>query len=162
MSEAASLLPYRPGVGLMLFNRLGEVWVGQRLDQSVTGWQMPQGGIDAGETPAVAALRELKEEIGTDRAAIIAESRDWFSYDLPPELVGVSWRGRYRGQRQKWFALSFQGQDSDIDINGQPAEFGAWQWVAYDRLVPLIVPFKRSLYQQVTTEFAELAASLRR
>jgi putative (di)nucleoside polyphosphate hydrolase len=156
-------LPYRHGVGLMLFNGKGQVWVGQRLDQPPpAGWQMPQGGIDDGETPKEAALRELAEEIGTDKAAIIGESRDWLTYELPPELLGVAWGGRYRGQKQKWFALSFQGEDSDIDIHGKHREFSAWRWVEFADLVRLIVPFKRTLYQQITAEFAELAERLRR
>jgi putative (di)nucleoside polyphosphate hydrolase len=154
-------LPYRRGVGLMLFNRRGQVWVGQRLDQSVENWQMPQGGIDDGETPEQAALRELAEEIGTDRAEIIATSRDWLTYDLPPDLIGVAWKGRYRGQQQKWFALRFLGEDSDINIDMPHAEFGAWRWVDFNQLVDLIVPFKRALYQQVTREFALLAEDLR-
>jgi putative (di)nucleoside polyphosphate hydrolase len=156
-------LPYRRGVGLMLFNPLGKVWVGQRLDQAPqAGWQMPQGGIDEGESAEEAALRELAEEIGTDKAKIIAESRDWLTYDLPPELLGIAWKGRYRGQKQKWFALNFLGEDGDIDINVPHPEFAAWRWVEFPQLVKLIVPFKRPLYQQVTAEFADLAAKLRK
>jgi putative (di)nucleoside polyphosphate hydrolase len=161
MTPAAPSLPYRPGVGLMLFNPAGQVWVGRRIDQQAGGWQMPQGGIDAGETPRVAALRELAEETGTDKAEIIAESSGWMSYELPPELLGIAWQGRYRGQMQKWFALAFRGRDSDIDIKTPHAEFGAWRWLAFDQLVPLVVPFKRTLYQRVTAEFAGLAARLR-
>jgi putative (di)nucleoside polyphosphate hydrolase len=156
-------LPYRFGVGLMLFNTTGQVWVGQRLDQPPgAGWQMPQGGIDDGETAREAALRELAEEIGTDKAEIIGESRDWLTYELPPELIGIAWNGQFRGQKQKWFALRFLGADSDININMPHPEFGAWQWVDFDQLVPLIVPFKRALYLRITEEFAELAGSLRR
>jgi putative (di)nucleoside polyphosphate hydrolase len=158
-----SRLPYRHGVGLMLFNRDGRVWVGQRLDQPAgAGWQMPQGGIDAGETPEQAAMRELTEEIGTGKAEIIAESRDWLTYDLPPELVGVAWKGRYRGQRQKWFALRFLGEDADIDIDVPHPEFAAWQWADFAQLVELIVPFKRQLYLEITQEFKDLAERLRR
>lgn len=155
-------LPYRLGVGLMLFNRDGLVWVGQRLDRTVESWQMPQGGIDPGETPTTAAFRELLEETGIDRAEIIGESADWLTYDLPPELVNIVWQGRYRGQKQKWFALSFLGSDQDIDINTPHPEFGAWRWASFDELVDVIVPFKRPLYRQVTAEFAPLAAKLRR
>jgi len=158
-----SQLPYRLGVGLMLFNPAGQVWVGQRLDQPAdAGWQMPQGGIDDGETPEQAALRELGEEIGTDKAEIIAASRDWLTYELPPHLLGVAWKGRYRGQKQKWFALKFLGTDADIDIAAEHPEFGSWRWVEFAHLVELIVPFKRDLYLQVTAEFAGLAESLRR
>jgi putative (di)nucleoside polyphosphate hydrolase len=156
-------LPYRHGVGLMLFNQDGQVLVGQRIDQPPeAGWQMPQGGIDDGETPRQAAMRELAEEIGTDKAEIIAESRDWLVYDLPPELLGVAWGGRYRGQKQKWFALKFLGGDKDIDIATKHPEFAAWRWAGFDELVPLIVPFKRPLYQRITAEFAAVAERLRR
>ena len=154
-------LPYRLGVGLVLFNPAGLVWAGKRLDQRVEAWQMPQGGIDEGETPREAALRELQEEIGTNDAEIIAESRDWLTYELPPELLGVAWKGRYRGQKQKWFALRFTGTDADIDIKTEHPEFAEWRWIPFDRLVELIVPFKRDLYRQVTAEFAELARKLR-
>jgi putative (di)nucleoside polyphosphate hydrolase len=154
-------LPYRLGVGLVLFNAEGLVWVGRRLDQQGDAWQMPQGGIDEGETPEQAALRELEEEIGTARAEIIAESKDWLTYELPPDLLGVAWKGRYRGQKQKWFALRFIGQDADISIDTEHPEFAEWRWVAFDRLVELIVPFKRDLYRQVTAEFAGLAKTLR-
>ena len=155
-------LPYRHGVGLMLFNPAGLVWVGRRLDQKGASWQMPQGGIDEGETPEQAALRELEEEIGTCSAVIIGESKGWLTYDLPPDLIGVAWKGRYRGQKQKWFALRFTGTDDDISIDTEHPEFAEWRWVAFDRLVELIVPFKRDLYQQVTAEFAPLAEWMRR
>ena len=154
-------LPYRKGVGLMLFNPVGMVWVGRRLDQQGEAWQMPQGGIDEGETPEQAALRELEEEIGTASAVIVGESKGWLTYDLPPELVGVAWKGRYRGQKQKWFALRFTGTDEDIRIDGEHPEFAEWRWVEFDRLVELIVPFKRDLYAQVTAEFAGLAKRMR-
>ncbi len=154
-------LPYRLGVGLVLFNADGLVWAGRRLDQKIEAWQMPQGGIDDGETPEQAALRELEEEIGTGKAEIIAESKDWLTYELPPELVGVAWKGRYRGQKQKWFALRFTGRESDIRIDTEHPEFAEWRWVEFEQLVELIVPFKRALYQQVTAEFAALAKTLR-
>ena len=122
---------------------------------------MPQGGIDEGETPEQAALRELEEEIGTASAAIVGESKDWLTYDLPPELVGVAWKGRYRGQKQKWFALRFTGSDDEIRIDTEHPEFAEWRWVEFDRLIELIVPFKRDLYAQVTAEFAALAERMR-
>lgn len=154
-------LPYRKGVGLMLFNQAGLVWVGRRVDEPGEAWQMPQGGIDEGETPEQAALRELQEEIGTGSAVIVGESRDWLTYDLPPELVGLVWKGRYRGQKQKWFALRFTGSDGEISIETEHPEFAEWRWVEFDRLVELIVPFKRDLYAQVTAEFASLAQRMR-
>jgi putative (di)nucleoside polyphosphate hydrolase len=151
------LAHYRPGVGIMLLNRMGWVFVGRRIDMpaGLAAWQMPQGGIDAGETPRQAALRELNEEIGTDRADIIAETPHWLSYDLPPELAG-RWDGRYRGQRQKWFAMRFLGEDSEIDPSATPhPEFDAWEWVAPERLPDLIVPFKRQLYCDILAELGK-------
>ena len=145
-------LPYRPCVGVMLANAAGLVWVGRRID-TPDGWQMPQGGIDDGEGAAAAAMRELHEEIGTDRAEIIAESKEWYRYDLPPHLLGKAWKGRYRGQEQRWFLLRFTGSDADIDIATEHPEFDAWQWVAPGALCDLIVPFKRAVYEQVVAEF---------
>jgi putative (di)nucleoside polyphosphate hydrolase len=155
-------LPYRRGVGVVLFNRDGEVFAARRLDTSQEAWQMPQGGIDDGETPRQAALRELEEEIGTAKAEIIAESAVWLTYDLPAELVGKVWGGRYRGQTQKWFALAFTGRDEDINIHTRHPEFCAWRWVPFDDLVTLIVPFKRDLYRAVCEEFTPLARQLER
>lgn len=149
-------LPYRPCVGIMLFNRNGQVFVGKRIDQTVEGWQMPQGGIDKGETPRQAALRELQEEVGTDKAEIIAEMDDWVTYDLPEHLVGVAFKGKYKGQRQKWFALRFTGQDSDIDLAAHEPEFSAFQWVSLGALPELIVPFKRDTYKAVIAAFRNL------
>ncbi len=140
----------------MLINRDGLVFVAQRIDMPSEAWQMPQGGIDAGEEPRAAALRELKEEIGTDRAEIVAESRDWYAYDLPAEL-GFLWGGRYRGQRQKWFAARFGGSDADIDIATATPEFSAWRWAKASSLPVLIVPFKRPLYEALVAEFGHLA-----
>ena len=156
-----SALPYRSGVGLVLFNSQGLVWVGRRIDEKNDAWQMPQGGIDEGETPEQAALRELEEEIGTARAEIVGETAGWLTYDLPSELVGKVWKGRYRGQKQKWFALRFTGQDSDIRIDTEHPEFAEWRWVEFERLTDLIVPFKRELYARVSEEFAELARRMK-
>src|SRR5689334_14334725 len=142
-------LPYRPCVGVMLFNREGLVFVGRRIDQTVEGWQMPQRGIDEGETPRQAALRELKEEVGTDRAEILREHPDWLAYDLPRHLLGVALHGKYRGQRQKWIAMRFTGEDSDINIATHEPEFAHWKWLAVEALPRLVVPFKRDTYTNV-------------
>ncbi|MCH8684580.1 RNA pyrophosphohydrolase [Pedomonas mirosovicensis] len=158
MTTNASELPYRPCVGIVLFNRAGLVFVARRIDTKEEAWQMPQGGIDEGETPITAAARELEEEIGTNKAEIIAESQGWLQYDLPPELVGKVWKGRYRGQTQKWYAMRFLGEDSDINLDTAHPEFCAWRWEYLERLPSLIVPFKRKLYQDIVHEFAHLAA----
>ena len=140
----------------MLLNRQGEVFIGRRIDMpSLPAWQMPQGGIDRGETPSQAALRELKEEIGTDRAEILGASRGWLRYELPAELAGKVFGGRYCGQKQKWFAMRFIGKESDIDLATEHPEFDRWQWVAPHRLPELIVPFKRQLYLDILAEFRE-------
>ncbi len=147
-------LPYRPGVGIMLINTNKQVFVAKRIDMRTEAWQMPQGGIDSGETPQAAALRELKEEIGTDKAQIIAETAKWLHYDLPVNLVPKVWGGSFRGQRQKWFLMHFTGNDDDIDINTQHPEFCQWQWVNPKELPTLIVPFKQQLYTDILQEFA--------
>ena len=149
--------PYRPCVGIMLLNGGGQVFVAQRIDQQVEAWQMPQAGIDAREDPRQAVFRELKEEIGTDHAEVLAESRGWLDYDLPRDLADKVWRGRFRGQTQKWFALRFLGQDSDIDIETEHPEFNAWRWAPMADLPRLIVPFKRDNYEKVVAEFRHLA-----
>ena len=150
-------LPYRPCVGVMLLNPEGLVFVGRRIDQTVEGWQMPQGGIDAGETPCQAALRELKEEVGTDKAEILREHPDWLNYDLPRHLLGVALHGKYRGQTQKWIAMRFLGQDSDINVATHEPEFAQWKWLALEALPRLVVPFKRDIYANVIAAFQDLA-----
>ena len=150
-------LPYRPCVGVMLFNREGLVFVGRRIDQTIEGWQMPQGGIDEGETPRQAALRELKEEVGTDHAEILAEHPDWLAYDLPRHLLGIALHGKYRGQRQKWIAMRFSGEDSDINIATAEPEFAQWKWLALESLPHMVVPFKRDTYNSVIAAFRDLA-----
>jgi putative (di)nucleoside polyphosphate hydrolase len=151
----SSTLPYRRNVGIMLVNRDGLAFAARRLD-TTDSWQMPQGGIDKGESPRAAGLRELKEEIGTDDAEIIAETRDWLRYDLPDHLVGKVWKGRYRGQEQKWLLARFTGRDDDIDLDTHHPEFDAWRWVRPEELPALIIPFKRRIYEAVVAEFLPL------
>ena len=154
-------LPYRPCVGIMLIDRGGRVFVAQRINTPGEAWQMPQGGIDEGESPRRAALRELHEEVGTDKAEVLAESRNWWRYDLPAELVPRRWGGRYRGQEQKWFALRFLGTDADIDIATEVPEFRAWRWAELAELADIIVPFKRHIYREIIAEFGHLAEAAR-
>ncbi len=158
-------LPYRLGVGAALFNAQGLVFIGLRAGgrglraggRFPMAWQMPQGGIDEGEAPADAVVRELEEETGTAKADIIAESRAWLTYDLPDELVGVAWGGKYRGQKQKWFALRFTGADSDFDLDAaDKPEFREWRWAGLRELPGLIVPFKRRLYDDIVAEFHDI------
>lgn len=152
----ASDLPYRPCVGIMLFNARGQVFVGKRLDQTVEAWQMPQGGIDKGEEPRQAALRELEEEIGTAKADIVAEMDEWLTYDLPEHLIGVAFHGKYKGQRQKWFALRFTGTDADIRLDKHHPEFSAFKWIAIDEVEAVAAPFKRETYRAVVAAFKNL------
>jgi putative (di)nucleoside polyphosphate hydrolase len=150
----AAPVEYRPGVGIMLVNSSARVLVGKRIDTVAEAWQMPQGGIDPGETPQQAAMRELQEEVGTDKVEVLAESRDWYRYELPEHLIGQLWGGRYRGQVQKWFVMRFVGSDADINIATDQPEFDAWKWLEPARLPDAIVPFKRDLYRELLAEFA--------
>ena len=149
-------LPYRRCAGVVLLDGSGRVFAAQRIDMPGS-WQMPQGGIDKGESPRDAALRELEEEIGTARGEILRESSGWLTYDLPPELLGKALKGRFRGQKQKWFAVRFDGKDTEIDIHGVAhPEFDAWCWMAPADILEVIVPFKRDVYDAVFREFADL------
>lgn len=160
MSKNLDELPYRPCAGIMLANTEGKIFVGQRIDKTPDSdaWQMPQGGIDEGEEPEQAALRELFEEAGisSNQVNVIARSREEYFYDLPDELLGKIWKGKYRGQRQWWFLMRFKGGDHDINIATDHPEFSSWQWVAPARLPVLIVPFKRRLYESLVSEFGDL------
>ena len=155
--ETIAKLPYRPCVGVMLMNPRREVFVGQRIDNYKDAWQMPQGGVDPGEDPRAAALRELREETGVDPAlvTVIAETPGWLPYDLPHELVPTLWKGRFRGQEQKWFLMRFDGADSDIDIETEDPEFSRWRWMPPAELIQSIVPFKRHVYAAVLDVFAD-------
>jgi putative (di)nucleoside polyphosphate hydrolase len=160
-------LPYRPCVGIMVLNRQSLVWAGHRIvtandemDGATQLWQMPQGGIDLGEDPEPAALRELYEETGMKSVSLLAEAPNWINYDLPPHLVGVALKGKYRGQTQKWFAYRFEGNETEIAINpppgGHTAEFDEWAWKPMAQLPDLIVPFKRKVYEEVVAAFSHL------
>jgi len=154
--------PWRLGVGIVLLNAQGEAFVGRRTDTAGPAWQFPQGGIDEGEDPLQAALREMKEEVGTDKAEFLAETRDWIAYDLPPDLADRVWKGRFRGQKQKWFAFRFRGADSDIALDTHVREFDAWRWMPLAEVPATIVPFKRALYDQVVAELLPVAERVAR
>ncbi|MFC7702770.1 RNA pyrophosphohydrolase [Plastorhodobacter daqingensis] len=153
--EQIAALPYRPCVGVMLVNRDGRIFAGQRIDSDIPAWQMPQGGIDEGETPRQAALRELTEEIGVspDLVTVQEETPGWIRYDLPPDLVGKVWKGRFRGQKQRWFLMRFTGEDRQINIATTHPEFSEWRWLTSSELLDSIVPFKRATYAQVIGHF---------
>ena len=147
-------LPYRPCVGMMILNKdRNMILVGKRIDSKANAWQMPQGGIDAGETPSKAALREMKEELGTNNAVIVSESKQWYSYDVPKVLIPRLWNGNYKGQRQKWFLIQFNGTDDEIDINTENPEFAEWKWIDKDELLDVVISFKYRLYKAILNEF---------
>lgn len=148
-------LPYRPCVGVVLIDARGLVFAGQRIDNPAPAWQMPQGGIDEGEKPREAAYRELMEETGVtrDKVEFVGKTHGWVTYDLPPELLGKVWGGKYRGQKQKWFLFRFKGQDADVQIATEHPEFATWRWILADEMVASIVPFKRAVYEQVIRSF---------
>ncbi|WP_299151731.1 RNA pyrophosphohydrolase [uncultured Tateyamaria sp.] len=156
-ADEIAKLPYRKNVGVMVLNADGHVWVGQRLDRraSQDAWQMPQGGIDKGEQPRDAALRELEEETGItpDLIEIVAETDGWIKYDLPTDLISKLWKGRFRGQKQKWFLMRYAGTDAQVNIATDEPEFSSWKWLAPDALPDAIVPFKRDVYVRVLAAF---------
>jgi putative (di)nucleoside polyphosphate hydrolase len=162
---------YRPCAGIFLLNNHGQLFAGRRHDANMDAfisrrmnkpWQLPQGGIDPGETPAEAALREMREEIGTNKALILAESQLWHCYDVPPEIAALKWSGKYRGQAQKWFAMRFYGEDSDINIFGAHPEFDSWKWVDLNQICDLVVAFKRDVYARIVEEFRPHAVALQK
>jgi putative (di)nucleoside polyphosphate hydrolase len=160
MTDKASL-SYRPAAGVMLLNREGKVFVAQRLDSTLEAWQMPQGGLDEGEDPQACALRELEEETGIrpEHVEIIARTDGELTYDLPDDLVGKLWKGKWRGQRQTWYLCRFTGTDADVNIETADPEFRAWKWAEPSELPAMIVPFKRKLYEDVLTAFSQWLSS---
>ena len=158
MQTKLNKLPYRSNVGIMMVNEKGYVFVGQRLDNNQNAWQMPQGGIDAGEDPETAAYRELLEETGVKKQDIrfVASSSQWLSYDLPEDLIPILWNGKFRGQKQKWFLFKFLGEDGDINIATEHPEFSKWKWISKENLLKEIVPFKKSVYENVLKEFKNI------
>jgi putative (di)nucleoside polyphosphate hydrolase len=156
MTDPATL-PYRPGAGIMLLSRDGKVFVAQRRDSTLEAWQMPQGGLDPGENPQAGALRELEEETGItpDKVEIVARCPEELTYDLPSDLVGKMWKGKWRGQRQTWFLMRFLGEDEDVNLDTPEPEFRAWKWAEPAELPALIVPFKKALYEQLLAGFAQ-------
>ena len=158
MQKNFNKLPYRSNVGIMMVNEKGYVFVGQRLDNNQNAWQMPQGGIDAGEDPETAAYRELLEETGIKKQDVrfVASSSKWLSYDLPEDLIPILWNGKFRGQKQKWFLFKFLGEDGDINIATEHPEFSKWKWISKENLLKEIVPFKKSVYENVLKEFKNI------
>lgn len=148
---------YRPNVGMMIINQKKEIFVGKRIDHPSNFWQMPQGGIDAQEIPSIAALREMEEEVGIkkNKVDLLTESKDWYYYSIPSDLAKTLWKGKYKGQRQKWFLYKFKGTEKDINIHTEHPEFSDYKWVTKDFLVPNIVPFKKKIYEKLLLEFKD-------
>ena len=148
---------YRPNVGMMIINQKKEIFVGKRIDHPSNFWQMPQGGIDAQEVPSIAALREMEEEVGIkkNKVDLLTESKDWYYYSIPSDLAKTLWKGKYKGQRQKWFLYKFKGTEKDINIHTEHPEFSDYKWVTKDFLVPNIVPFKKKIYEKLLLEFKD-------
>lgn len=158
--EQIAQLPYRPCVGVMMINPQGLIFAARRIDSQAPAWQMPQGGIDDGENPGIAALRELEEEISVPPALVapLAESQHWLTYDLPIEMVPRIWKGRFKGQKQRWFLMRYLGQDHQINLETEHPEFSEWRWIAAQDMLDSIVPFKRATYAQVIDEFRDWLA----
>ena len=147
---------YRNGVGIFLLNKNKKLWVGKRIDSDGKFWQMPQGGIDTGEKEDDAMKRELKEEIGTNNVNILMKSEDWFQYDLPQELMKSIWKGKYKGQRQKWYACEIVDDDNKINLNYHKPEFSEWKWIEPRLAIDLVIPFKKSMYEKILDTFIDL------
>ncbi len=160
MAPSQSDKPYRRGVGVVLVNADGRVFVAQRIDTDEPAWQLPQGGIDKDEDPVQAAFRELEEETGTANAELVAETDDWLRYDLPADLHTKVWKGRYRGQEQKWYLMRFLGSDDEINIDTDHPEFSEWKWTELESLPDLIIGFKRDLYRQIVAAFSDRVRDL--
>ena len=148
---------YRPNVGMMIINQKKEIFVGKRIDHPSNFWQMPQGGIDAQEIPSIAALREMEEEVGIkkNKVDLLTETKDWYYYSIPSDLAKTLWKGKYKGQRQKWYLYKFKGTEKDINIHTEHPEFSDYKWVTKDFLVPNIVPFKKKIYEKLLLEFKD-------
>jgi len=157
MQPTKQKLPYRRCAGIMLLNKSGKVFVARRIDTAIEAWQMPQGGIDEGEKPLDAATRELEEETGVTNVSVIGEYEEWLTYDLPDDLYGKVWKGKYGGQTMKWFVMRYNGEDSEINIETEHAEFSIWKWAEMSTLENIIIPFKKEIYKKLAEKFKDLA-----
>ena len=149
-------LPYRNGVGIFLLNKEKKLWIGKRIDDEKDFWQMPQGGVDVKESDSEAMMRELKEEIGTNNIKVLDKSEEKLFYDLPKELISKVWSGRYKGQAQQWYACDFIGSDNEIDLNYHKPEFSEWKWVEPEKILDLVIPFKKNMYEKILRAFKKL------